>query len=178
MELRLSCTNPSIFDLNVVVMTLKHFLHYWSFVRRIHQSPMDSPLDEFLTQSFSVVELWCVFLLASWRDLRHHDMIWDTMTWFETPWRDLRHHDVIWDTMTAMWHPIINQWQSSLLIYWLSQDDFILWRSTEYLHDQIDQKCSRVFGSNLVFALWNDAGSHWNKFSSLASPEVILKNFL
>ena len=34
------------------VMTGKHFLHYWPFVRRIHWSPVDSPHKWPIMQSF------------------------------------------------------------------------------------------------------------------------------
>ena len=66
LELRLSCTNPSMCDndINVVhrkvcqpfvhlnVVIGKRFPHYWPFEKRIHQSLMESPHKVIVMRSF------------------------------------------------------------------------------------------------------------------------------
>ena len=67
------------------VIKWKHFPRYWSFVRGIHRSPVNSPhKDQWRgVLMFSLICAWTNGLV-NWR-----------RRWFETPWRSLwRHYDV------------------------------------------------------------------------------------
>ena len=89
------------------VIKWRHFPRYWSFVREIHRSPVNSPHKgqwrEALNFLWSVTEqtieqtmdmVWYYDMI--WCDVMRHDKIYDIM-WYDTIY-DIIWYDVIWFT--------------------------------------------------------------------------------